>query len=256
MGSSGVTGGVVFFSSRRRHTSLTCDWSSDVCSSDLPGQNSDKIADEVRSAVQVAEITKWRNTKLPAGPNVDSSDSIIIVEGRNDVVNLLKCGIKNAIAVEGTSVPDEVKELTKEKTTILFVDGDRGGELIAKEILQTCEVDFVARAPPTREVEELPHKLVMKCLKNKLTAEQFTSQMGIVLRKDGAEGGEAPRSERREGEGRPEGRSERPMERRDDGRREGGEPRGERRDDGRREGGRDDRRDGGRGRDRRGRGGG
>src|SRR5580698_10193729 len=25
-----------FFSSRRRHTRLTCDWSSDVCSSDLP----------------------------------------------------------------------------------------------------------------------------------------------------------------------------------------------------------------------------
>ena len=80
---------------------------------EAPGQNSDKIADEVRSAVQVAEITKYRNTKLPAGPNVDSSESIIIVEGRNDVVNLLKCGIKNAIAIEGTSVPDEVKELSK-----------------------------------------------------------------------------------------------------------------------------------------------
>src|SRR5580698_9339012 len=26
-----------FFSSRRRHTRLTCDWSSDVCSSDLAG---------------------------------------------------------------------------------------------------------------------------------------------------------------------------------------------------------------------------
>src|SRR6267142_1177412 len=26
-----------FFSSRRRHTRLTCDWSSDVCSSDLGG---------------------------------------------------------------------------------------------------------------------------------------------------------------------------------------------------------------------------
>src|SRR4051812_49542686 len=26
-----------FFSSRRRHTRLTCDWSSDVCSSDLHG---------------------------------------------------------------------------------------------------------------------------------------------------------------------------------------------------------------------------
>src|SRR5438477_3781353 len=27
---------IFFFSSRRRHTRLTCDWSSDVCSSDLP----------------------------------------------------------------------------------------------------------------------------------------------------------------------------------------------------------------------------
>src|SRR5438477_3170055 len=27
--------GLFFFSSRRRHTILTCDWSSDVCSSDL-----------------------------------------------------------------------------------------------------------------------------------------------------------------------------------------------------------------------------
>jgi DNA primase len=195
------------------------------------GQDSSKIADEVRSAVQVAEVTKFRNTKLPAGPNVDSSDSVILVEGRNDVINLLKCGIKNAVAVEGTNIPDEIKELSKEKTTIVFVDGDRGGELIAKEILQTCEVDFVARAPPTREVEELPHKLVMKCLKNKVTAEQFTSQMGIVLRKpEGGAKGEA-RAERSE-EPRQE-RGERP-ERRDErqGGREGGR-------DGAREGGRD-----------------
>jgi DNA primase len=181
------------------------------------GQDSSKIADEVRSAVQVAEVTKFRNTKLPAGPNVDSSDSVILVEGRNDVINLLKCGIKNAVAVEGTNIPEEIKELTKEKTTVIFVDGDRGGELIAKEILQTCEVDFVARAPPTREVEELPHKLVMKCLKNKITAEQFTSQMGIVLKR---------------ADGEPVGRSvERRDERRDNGGREGGRP--ERRDDGR-----------------------
>src|SRR5688572_33421924 len=27
-----------FFSSRRRHTRFDCDWSSDVCSSDLPGR--------------------------------------------------------------------------------------------------------------------------------------------------------------------------------------------------------------------------
>jgi DNA primase len=194
------------------------------------GQDSSKIADEVRSAVQVAEVTKFRNTKLPAGPNVDSSDSVILVEGRNDVINLLKCGIKNAVAVEGTNIPDEIKDLTKEKTTIIFVDGDRGGELIAKEILQTCEVDFVARAPPTREVEELPHKLVMKCLKNKVTAEQFTSQMGIVLRKPEGAGSQKP--EAREGR---EERGERPQreerqggERRDDRREGGREGRGER----------------------------
>jgi DNA primase len=212
------------------------------------GQDSSKIADEVRSAVQVAEVTKFRNTKLPAGPNVDSSDSVILVEGRNDVINLLKCGIKNAVAVEGTNIPEEIKDLSREKTTIVFVDGDRGGELIAKEILQTCEVDFVARAPPTREVEELPHKLVMKCLKNKVTAEQFTSQMGIVLRKPEGAGSQKPEAREERGE-RPQ-REERPsgerVERRDD-RREGG------RDGGRSE--RPQREERGEGDDRRGRGG-
>ncbi len=164
---------------------------------DDPSQDSGRISDEVRNAVQVAEIAKFRNTKIWCGPNVDQSDSIIIVEGRSDVLNLLKFGIKNTIAVEGTNVPDEVKELSKEKTTTIFVDGDRGGELIARELLQTCEVDFVARAPQTREVEELPHKLVMKCLKNKLTADQFISQHGItVAKKDG--GDQKPKVEARE----------------------------------------------------------
>src|SRR6266480_7176011 len=35
-----------FFSSRRRHTRLTCDWSSDVCSSDLlPLEESEALLD-------------------------------------------------------------------------------------------------------------------------------------------------------------------------------------------------------------------
>src|SRR6266480_7145436 len=39
-----------FFSSRRRHTRLTCDWSSDVCSSDLglPAALALKLADRAR----------------------------------------------------------------------------------------------------------------------------------------------------------------------------------------------------------------
>src|SRR5205085_6058115 len=107
---------------------------------------------------------------------------------------------------------------SREKTTTIFIDGDRGGELIAKELLQTCEVDFVARAPPTREVEELPHKLVMKCLKNKLTAEQFVNQMGINLRRADGEpvGRSAENAIRREG-GRDERREEPRGERRDEG---------------------------------------
>src|SRR5690242_21209159 len=43
-------GGVFFFfSSRRRHTRLTCDWSSDVCSSDLgqePALDGARVAQE------------------------------------------------------------------------------------------------------------------------------------------------------------------------------------------------------------------
>ena len=152
-----------------------------------PGQDSGKISDEVRSAVQVQEAQKFRNTKLWCGPNVESADSVILVEGRSDVINLLKYGIRNALGVEGTSVPEEVKEISREKTTIIFIDGDRGGELIARELLETCDVDFVARAPKTREVEELPHKLVMKCLQNKLTRDQYVNQSRIsVGKKDDA----------------------------------------------------------------------
>ncbi len=158
---------------------------------DDPSQDSTKILDEVKNAVQVGDITTFRGTKIPCGPNVEAAESIIVVEGRNDVVNLLKCGIRNAIGVEGTNVPKEIQDLSREKTTTIFVDGDRGGELIARELLQTCDVDFVARAPQTREVEELPHKLVMKCLKNKLTADQFIAQVGINVKK-GAPGKKAP----------------------------------------------------------------
>jgi DNA primase (EC 2.7.7.-) len=115
--------------------------------------------------------------KLSAGPNIDSSDAIIIVEGRNDVVNLLKAGVRNAIAVEGTNVPQTIAGLSKVKTTTAFVDGDRGGELILKELLQVAEIDFVARAPTNMEVEELSSKQIMKGLANKVSAEQFKEML-------------------------------------------------------------------------------
>ena len=139
------------------------------------------IADTVRQAVQVEEIINYGVEHCPAGPNVEKSDAIIIVEGRRDVLNLLKYGIKNAIAVGGTNIPKTVLELTKERITTAFVDGDRGGELILRELLQTADVDFVARAPQTREVEEIPQKLIMKALKNKIPAEQYAEMYDIKL---------------------------------------------------------------------------
>lgn len=133
---------------------------------------SDDLTEAVRQSVQVQDILTYGPERLPAGPNVEESDSIIIVEGRNDVINLLKAGIKNAIAVEGTNVPKSVQELSKQRTVVAFVDGDRGGELILRELMQVAEIDFIARAPQNMEVEELSGKQIMKALRNKVPAEQ------------------------------------------------------------------------------------
>ncbi|MFQ5553613.1 MAG: DNA primase DnaG [Thermoplasmata archaeon] len=137
------------------------------------------LKEEVRQAVQVAEIVSYGPDKLPSGPNVEDTDAIIVVEGRSDVLNLLKCGIKNAIAAEGTHIPSAVVDLSKEKVVTAFVDGDRGGDLILKELLQVAEVDFVAKAPRGREVEELTQKQIMKALRNKMPAEQFVDMFGL-----------------------------------------------------------------------------
>jgi DNA primase len=159
----------------------------------------ESISDNVRQAVQVEEITSFGPDHCPAGPNVDKSDAIIIVEGRRDVLNLLKYGIKNVIAVGGTNIPKSVVDMTKEKVTTVFVDGDRGGELILRELLQVADVDFVARAPQTREVEEIPQKLIMKALKNKIPFEQYVDMYNIQVEgKEGKEGKEVKEKPDRE----------------------------------------------------------
>ncbi|OPY34674.1 MAG: DNA primase DnaG [Methanomassiliicoccales archaeon PtaU1.Bin124] len=139
------------------------------------------LTESVRQSVQVEEIIYYGKDHLPAGPNVQDSDAIIVVEGRSDVLNLLKSGIKNAIAVEGTNIPKTIGELSKERVVTAFVDGDRGGELILRELFQVAEVDFVARAPRAHEVEELTQKQIMKCLRNKIPGEQFVEMFGLEL---------------------------------------------------------------------------
>lgn len=159
------------------------------------------ITQNIRSSVQVEEITTYGKERLPAGPNVKDSEAIIIVEGRSDVLNLLKAGIKNAVAVEGTNIPQSVQELSREKVTTAFVDGDRGGELILRELFQTSEVDFVARAPRAHEVEELSAKQLVKCLRNKVPGDQYMEMNGLSF------------EERELGED-PDDREERPRDRR------------------------------------------
>ncbi|MBD3262365.1 MAG: DNA primase [Candidatus Altiarchaeales archaeon] len=129
-----------------------------------------ELTDEVRRSVQLSEITAYKG--LPAGPAVERSDSVIVVEGRADVLTLLKCGIKNAVGVGGTNIPGVIKDLGKTKTLIAFIDGDRGGEIILKELVQVADIDFVARAPRGKEVEELGKKEVIMSLRRKIPTDQ------------------------------------------------------------------------------------
>src|SRR6266480_7348345 len=48
--------GCFFFSSRRRHTRLTCDWSSDVCSSDLTERITAAVALEQAVVTGTAQL--------------------------------------------------------------------------------------------------------------------------------------------------------------------------------------------------------
>jgi len=142
--------------------------------------DSQELADEVSQAVRVMEICEYGADRLPAGPAIDDSEEVIIVEGRADVLNLLKHGIKNAIAMNGTSCPQTIKDLSRQKDITVFVDGDRGGNLIIKELLAVAELDFVTRAPDGKEVEELAKKEVHKALRSKINIEQAKMELASI----------------------------------------------------------------------------
>ena len=141
--------------------------------------NSQEIAEEVAASVRVMEITEYGRERLPAGPDIEESQEIIVVEGRADVINLLKNGFKNCIAINGTSIPQTIIELCKKKTVTVFVDGDRGGSLIVQELLSVTDVDFVTRAPDGKELEELTKKEIHKCLRARIAAEQVKLEIGV-----------------------------------------------------------------------------
>jgi DNA primase len=135
------------------------------------------LLDDVREALRVEKVGEIGPERIPAGPNVIDSDAIIIVEGRADVITLLKYGIKNAVAVEGTKVPAAIVELCQTKTATAFLDGDRGGELILRELLQVADIDYAAFAPRGRSVEDLSRKEMTKALRNKVPVEFVREQL-------------------------------------------------------------------------------
>ena len=139
--------------------------------------SSDELVEEVRRNIRVEEISEYEG--LPAGPRVTDSDAIIVVEGRADVLTLLSYGIKNAIAVEGTDIPDAVAELTRSRTVTTFLDGDRGGDLILKELDQVGSVDYVTFAPAGTSVEDLSREQVLSALRKKAPYDQVSGSESI-----------------------------------------------------------------------------
>jgi len=138
--------------------------------------STEQVFREVSETLRVPEVEKYGPDELSAGPNVDSAKDIIIVEGRADVINLLRCGIQNVVALEGAKVPETIIRLSKEKECTALLDGDRGGDLILKELMQVTDVKYIARAPPGKEVEELPSREIFAALQNKVPIEEFKAK--------------------------------------------------------------------------------
>lgn len=137
--------------------------------------DSREISDMVESDVKSSVVTTYGPEGLAAGPDIDKNSDIILVEGRADVINLLKNDMPNCIAVGGASgaIPKTIVDLCNAKETTLFLDGDRGGDIILRGLMNVAEIDFVARAPDGKEVEELQRKEIIKAMRSRVPIEQL-----------------------------------------------------------------------------------
>lgn len=133
--------------------------------------DSHSLSEMVKEAVRTLEVQAYQG--LSCGPDIHTSEEIVIVEGRADVINLLKNGVRNCIAIEGSKIPEAIRKLTREKTVTAFLDGDRGGDLDLKKLLVVADIDFVARAEEGKEVEELTKKEIFKALRERVPVNQM-----------------------------------------------------------------------------------
>jgi len=136
----------------------------------------DEVFKEVSETLKTGKVGKYGSEELPAGPQLETAKEIIVVEGRADIINLMRCGLMNTVALEGAKVPESIKTLCKEKEATALLDGDRGGDLIFKELLQVTDVKFIARAPRGKEVEELNCKEIFEALEAKAPIQETAAK--------------------------------------------------------------------------------
>ncbi|MCW3999339.1 MAG: DNA primase DnaG [Candidatus Bathyarchaeota archaeon] len=133
----------------------------------------DEVYKEISDTMKVGKVEKYGPEDLPAGPGLEGSKDIIVVEGRADVINLMRCGIFNTVALEGAKVPDSIRKITKERNATALLDGDRGGDLIQKELLQVTNVKFIGRAPRGKEIEECNCKEITEALEGRVPVSEL-----------------------------------------------------------------------------------
>ncbi len=137
------------------------------------GMDTREMETELRESTRTAKIVSYGTEGLAAGPELETSYEVIVVEGRADVVNLLKYGFNNVVGMQGTRFPKSITTLGETKEITLFVDGDRGGNLIAQNVYENAKVAYIVQAPDGKEVEELTGKEIHQALRKKVKAEIF-----------------------------------------------------------------------------------
>ncbi len=124
----------------------------------------DTMLKDVHESI-AGKVTTYGPNKLPCSTGVFDSLWIILVEGRADILNLLRAGFDNALAINGATIDESIKELCKSKKKIVaFLDGDRAGGMILQELKSVVNVDIELRADSGVEVEELTPQRVADIL--------------------------------------------------------------------------------------------
>ena len=136
--------------------------------------DSREISNQIKESARMSAVEEYGPDKLPCGDL--SSKEIIVVEGRADVLNLLRNGITNVIGMNGTKLPDDIRKLGEEKDLTLFVDGDRGGKLIIQNVVDNAKIKNITVAPEGKEVEELGGKEIWMALRKKMPAKEFLAK--------------------------------------------------------------------------------